>query len=170
MGTSLGFLLVLCCFLLSLHNRQTNAQQGGRGRANHTAAAPPAAFSFVPSTARFLFGGSKRKCGVGTVGSENRHLLTDCGYFGSLNARFSRHGYLLYALRTALGPCGSGTFQRWKVPKDTAGGVFRIPPPAPPHTDSSGAGGLVTRCISESTASVGRPYGRAMPIPTTTSL
>ncbi len=44
-------------------------------------------------------------------------------------------------------PAGGGTFQRWKVPKDTAGGVFRIPPPAPPRNDSSGAGGLVTPCI-----------------------
>ena len=88
---------------------------------------------------------------------------------GSLSALFSRHGYQLYALTPAAGPCGSGTFQRWKVPKDTAGGVFRIPPSCtslsaqePPAAvglethlrvqpnDSSGAGGLVTKCTSVS--------------------
>ena len=88
---------------------------------------------------------------------------------GSLSALFSRHGYQLYALTPAVGPCGSGTFQRWKVPKDTAGGVFRIPPSCtsisaqePPAAvglethlrvqpyDSSGAGGLVTKCTSVS--------------------
>ena len=39
------------------------------------------AFSLVPSTARSLFGGTKRECGVGTVGSEIYHLITGCGYF-----------------------------------------------------------------------------------------
>ena len=62
--------------------------------------------SLVPSTARSLFGETKRECGVGTVGSEIEHLLTGCGEtFVSLNARFSRHEYLLYALILALGPC-----------------------------------------------------------------
>ena len=41
---------------------------------------PEPSFSLVPSTARSLFDGSKRECGVGTVGSGNCHALTGRGY------------------------------------------------------------------------------------------
>ena len=58
--------------------------------------------SLVPSTARSLFGGTKRECGVETVGSEIYHLMPDCEQaFDSLNARFSRHECT--ALRFGIG-------------------------------------------------------------------
>ena len=106
----------------SLSNRQTNAQQGVRGRANHPLAAPPAAFSFVPSTARFLFGGTKRKCGVGTVGSGKCHALTDRGQY----APSTRNGYLLYACFFSAGACGAVLSTDGKYPK--VAGAFRCAP------------------------------------------
>ena len=71
--------------------RQTLSRGSGGGR-TIPLRLPRPPFSFVPSTARFLFGGSKRKCGVETVGSEKYHLMIGCERtIVSLNARFSRH-------------------------------------------------------------------------------
>ena len=38
-------------------------------------------FLLYRGRSRSLFGGTKRECGVGTVGSEIYHLITGCGYF-----------------------------------------------------------------------------------------
>ena len=71
--------------------RRTLSRGSGGGR-TVPLRLPRPPFSLVPSTARSLFGGTKRECGVGTVGSEIYHLIPDCGEtFVSLNAPFSRH-------------------------------------------------------------------------------
>ena len=82
---------------------------------------PP--FSFVPSTARFLFGGTKRKCGVETVGSGKCHALTGRGQ----HAPSTRNGYLLYALFISVGPCGAVLSLVGKYPKDGKRGVSNPP-------------------------------------------
>ena len=82
---------------------------------------PP--FSFVPSTARFLFGGTKRKCGVGTVGSKSFHALTGRGQY----APSTRNRYLLYALVFFVGPCGAVLSLVGKYPKDGKRGVSNPP-------------------------------------------
>ena len=82
---------------------------------------PP--FSFVPSTARFLFGGTKRKCGVGTVGSGQCHALTDRGQY----APSTRNEYLLYASVFSVGPCGAVLSLVGKYPKDGKRGVSNPP-------------------------------------------
>ena len=65
---------------VTLGNRQTNAQQGGAGEGEpFPCGSPWPPFSLVPSTARSLFGGAKRECGVGTVGSSEGVLMPDCG-------------------------------------------------------------------------------------------
>ena len=81
---------------------------------------PP--FSFVPSTARFLFGGTKRKCGVGTVGSKSCHALTDRGQY----APSTRNGYLLYVQIFSVGACGAVLSTGGKYPKTA--GAFRCAP------------------------------------------
>ena len=53
---------------------------GGPGECAITGLLPRPPFSLVPSTARSLFGGTKRECGVGTVGSYGHAPLTDRQY------------------------------------------------------------------------------------------
>ena len=48
---------------------------GGPGECAITGQLPRPPFSLVPSTARSLFGGTKRECGVGTVGSYGQAAL-----------------------------------------------------------------------------------------------
>ena len=79
--------------------------------------------SFVPSTARFLFGGTKRKCGVGTVSSKSCHALTGRGQY----APSTRNRYLLYALVFFIGPCGAVLSLVGKYPKDGKRGVSNPP-------------------------------------------
>ena len=79
--------------------------------------------AFVPSTARFLFGGTKRKCGVGTVGSKSFHALTGRGQY----APSTRNRYLLYALVFFVGPCGAVLSLVGKYPKDGKRGVSNPP-------------------------------------------
>ena len=49
---------------------------GGPGECAITGLLPRPPFSLVPSTAHSLFGGTKRECGVGTVGSYGQAALT----------------------------------------------------------------------------------------------
>ena len=81
---------------------------------------PP--FSFVPSTARFLFGGTKRKCGVGTVGSKSCHAHADKGR-GNIRLKYAKRIpalRLVHFCRTLR----CGTFPRRKVPKGRQEGCF----------------------------------------------
>ena len=111
--------------------RQTNAQQGVRGRANHSSAAPPTAFSLVPSTARSLFGGKKRECGVGTVGSERYHALLGKRR-GNPRLNYAK-GVRTLHLGLFCRSLRRGTFHRRKVPKDRWGVSMRPRPLATPQ-------------------------------------
>ena len=86
-------------------------------------AIPRAVFSLVPSTARSLFDGSKRECGVGTVGFESCHALADSGQY----APSTRNIYLLYALFLLVGPCGAVLSIAGKYPKRSKRGVSNPP-------------------------------------------
>jgi len=90
---------------------------------------PP--FSFVPSTARFLFGGTKRKCGVGTVGSKSCHVHAGKGR-GNIHLKYAKR---IPALCTNLfrRRLRRGTFHRRKVPKDRWGVSMRPRPLATPQ-------------------------------------
>ena len=65
--------------------RSTSPFLGGLGGSQ----SPEPPFSLVPSTARSLFGGTKRECGVGTVGSGRCHALTDRSKFKACGAVLS---------------------------------------------------------------------------------
>ena len=65
--------------------RSTPPFLGGTGDRNP----PKPPFSLVPSTARSLFGGTKRECGVGTVGSGRSHALTDRSKYKACGAVLS---------------------------------------------------------------------------------
>ena len=100
---------------------------GGTGDRNP----PKPPFSLVPSTARSLFGGTKRECGVESVGSVNSHALADKEQ-GNLRPKYAKR---VPALRLGLF-CKSlrrGTFHRRKVPKDRWGVSMRPSPLATPQ-------------------------------------
>ena len=68
--------------------RSTPPFLGGLGGSQ----SPEPPFSLVPSTARSLFGGTKRECGVGTVGSERCHALADRSKYKACGAVLSTDG------------------------------------------------------------------------------
>ena len=127
---------------------QTNAQQGGRGRANQPSLAPPVALFSCTAGVHVLFS-AKRKENVGLeqwVLKESTCQPVVEKLCLAERPLLATRIHVFTPWYRLWDPAGGGTFQRWKVPKDTAGGVFRIPPPAPPRNASSGAGGLVTPC------------------------
>ena len=65
--------------------RSTPPFLGGLGGSQ----SPEPSFSLVPSTARSLFDGSKRECGVGTVGSGRCHALADRSKYKACGAVLS---------------------------------------------------------------------------------
>ena len=108
--------------------RSTPPFLGGLGGSQ----SPEPPFSLVPSTARSLFGGTKRECGVESVGSVNSHALADKEQ-GNLRPKYAKR---VPALRLGLF-CRSlrrGTFHRRKVPKDRWGVSMRPRPLTTPQS------------------------------------
>ena len=68
--------------------RSTPPFLGGLGGSQ----SPEPPFSLVPSTARSLFGGTKRERGVGTVGSGRCHTLADRSQYKACGAVLSTDG------------------------------------------------------------------------------
>jgi len=105
----------ICPQLEQASVRRTLSRGSGGGR-TIPLRLPRPPFSFVPSTARFLFGGTKRKCGVEIVGSARCHALLGKGR-ENIRPKYAKR---VPALRLVL-CCRSlrrGTFHRRKVPKD----------------------------------------------------
>ena len=113
----------------SQNNRQTNAQQGVRGRANHPFAAPPAALFFCTVNGTFSFWRDKK-----------RMWGWNCGFRKMPRYDWQRIVRTKYekripALRTNLfrRSLRRGTFHRRKVPKDHWGVSMRPRPLATPQ-------------------------------------
>ena len=107
--------------------RSTPPFLGGLGGSQ----SPEPPFSLVPSTARSLFGGTKRECGVGTVGSERYHALLGKRR-GNPRLNYAK-GVLTLHLGLFCRSLRRGTFHRRKVPKDRWGVSMRPRPLATPQ-------------------------------------
>ena len=95
--------------------RSTPPFLGGLGGSQ----SPEPPFSLVPSTARSLFGGTKRECGVESVGFVNSHAFAGKGR-GNIRPKYVKR---VPALRPNLF-CRNlrrGTFHRRKVPTGRRG-------------------------------------------------
>ena len=114
---------IWCTEYSAEHSPPVSRGLGARPKGLASRRRPRAGFSLVPSTARSLFDGSKRECGVGTVGFESCHALADSGQY----APSTRNIYLLYALFLLVGPCGAVLSIAGKYPKRSKRGVSNPP-------------------------------------------
>ena len=98
---------------------------GGPGECAIMGQLPRPPFSLVPSTARSLFGGTKRECGVETVGSYGQAALSDRQYdtVGRRCAISAQEPPAAVGLETRLRaqPIPRVTFHRGKVTKARRG-------------------------------------------------
>ena len=106
---------------------------GGPGECAITGQLPRPPFSLVPSTAHSLFGGTKRECGVDTVGSYGQAALTG----------WHRRSY--GALRHP-GPRAACSGLHRSVPADSFGALRPPGPPRdfPPRESHQSAPGALT--------------------------
>ena len=88
---------------------------------------PEPPFSLVPSTARSLFGGTKRECGVGTVGSGRSHALTDRSKYKACGAVLSTDGkYPKVAGTIAMRPRPTGRRGLRPLLRSSDGSLFLL--------------------------------------------
>ena len=129
---------------------------GGPGECAITGQLPRPPFSLVPSTARSLFGGTKRECGIGTVGSYGQAALPgwhrrSCGALRHLGPRAACGGWPRNA------PAGAAhhprvTFHRGKVTKARRG----------PSPEGQEAPGPLSAQKTRQTGPAGGYHGAAM--------